>query len=84
MHHFIGKLFVLHSHSNRLKKAQASFRVLRRMDANIWNTFLFIFRSFGIVSFPAFRTGAKEKNNMADTISPLSQINLLNFIQRWQ
>ena len=39
IHHFISKLFVLHSHSNRSEKAQASFRVLRRMEANIRNTF---------------------------------------------
>ena len=79
MHHFIGKLFVLHSHSNCLKKAQASFRVLRRMDANIWNTFPFIYSDLlGLFLFQ-FSAQAPKRTNMADTISSLSQINLLNW-----
>ena len=40
-----------------------------------------LFRSFGIVSFPVFRTYIQTN---ADTISPFSQINLLNFILRSQ
>ena len=88
MHNFIGKLFVLHTLSNRLQKAQITFEVLWRMQANIRNTFplinsdllgLFLFQ----FSAHTFKQTPK-RTNMVGTISPFSQINLLNFILRWQ
>ena len=63
MHHFISKLFVLHSHSNRSEKAQASFRVLRRMEANIRNTFypsIQIFWDCFFSSFPHIHSNKRR------------------------
>ena len=63
-------------------------RVLRRMEVNIRNTFplpysdllgLFLFQFFAYT----FKHTSK-RTNMADTISPVSQINLRNFILRPQ